>query len=438
MEGMMKLLKSWDPSDSVKIERIINRPALDFFDDKIYKEVEQILRDIREKKEEALLYYTEKFDGVKLLSENLRVKEEEVEEAYSIVGDEDIGAIRKALQKIEKFHKMEKANSWLTTSPSGTILGQIYHPIEKVGVYVPGGTAPLFSTVLMACIPAKLAGVKEISICSPPNSHGKANPYIIIAADLIKVANVYKVGGAQAIAAFAFGTEQIPKVDKIVGPGNLYVTLAKKLVYGFVSIDMIAGPSEILILADRWANSKYIASDLLSQAEHDISSIPILITDSWELAINVNQEINLQLENLKRSQIITSSLSNKGAIILVKDLVEEGVKLINLFAPEHLELLVENPFELLGSIHNAGAIFIGENSPEAIGDYFAGPNHILPTSGTAKFFSPLSVDDFVKKSSLISYGKFSLEKDAEDIAKLAELEGLDAHAQSVRMRITKK
>jgi histidinol dehydrogenase len=384
------------------------------------------------------LYYTEKFDGVKLLSENLRVKEEEVEEAYSIVGDEDIGAIRKALQKIEKFHKMEKANSWLTTSPSGTILGQIYHPIEKVGVYVPGGTAPLFSTVLMACIPAKLAGVKEISICSPPNSHGKANPYIIIAADLIKVANVYKVGGAQAIAAFAFGTEQIPKVDKIVGPGNLYVTLAKKLVYGFVSIDMIAGPSEILILADRWANSKYIASDLLSQAEHDISSIPILITDSWELAINVNQEINLQLENLKRSQIITSSLSNKGAIILVKDLVEEGVKLINLFAPEHLELLVENPFELLGSIHNAGAIFIGENSPEAIGDYFAGPNHILPTSGTAKFFSPLSVDDFVKKSSLISYGKFSLEKDAEDIAKLAELEGLDAHAQSVRMRITKK
>jgi histidinol dehydrogenase len=399
--------------------------------------VERILKDVREKGEEALLYYTEKFDGVKLLGKNLKVKGEEVEEAYRTVREGDIQLIKKALNNIEKFHKMEKVNSWFTTSSSGTILGQIYHPIERVGIYIPGGTAPLFSTVLMAGIPAKLAGVKHISICTPPDSEGKVNPYIIIAANLIDVANVYKVGGVQAIGALAFGTERIPKVDKIVGPGNLYVTLAKKLVYGVVSIDMIAGPSEILILADKWANPKYIASDLLSQAEHDISSIPILITDSWELAINVNQEISLQLDNLVRSQIITSSLSKGGAIILVKNLIEEGVKLINTFAPEHLELLVENPFELIGSIANAGAIFLGEHSPEPIGDYFAGPNHILPTSGTARFFSPLSVEDFLKKSSLISYDKLNLEKNAEDIAKLAELEGLDAHAKSVKIRVKK-
>lgn len=396
--------------------------------------VEEILNNIKEQGNKALVAYTNKFDSENINENNLCVSREEVKQAYELVEEEFIEAIKLAAENIRFFHEKQKKNSWMLTKEKGVILGQNIRPLENVGIYVPGGTAAYPSSVLMNAIPAKVAGVSNVVMVTPPSKDGSINPNILVAADIAGVDKIYKVGGAQAVGALAFGTETIDKVDKIVGPGNIYVAMAKKSVYGYVDIDMIAGPSEILIIADEEGNAEYIAADLMSQAEHDRLASSILVTTSLKLAEEVKEELKKQVENLSRKDIILDSLQNYGVIIIV-DSIDEAIDMSNKIAPEHLELCVEEPFLLLGDIKNAGSIFLGDYAPEPLGDYIAGPNHVLPTSGTARFFSPLSVDDFVKKSSFIHYSKEALLGVGKQVVKLAETEGLTAHANSISVRM---
>lgn len=398
--------------------------------------VQEILDTVREKRDEAVFAYTKKFDGAEISKENILVTEEEVQEAYAQIDENLLRIVRKALVNIETYHQKQMQYSWFDSKPDGTMLGQKVTALHRVGVYVPGGKAAYPSSVLMNIMPAKVAGVEEIIMVTPPGKDGKVNPTTLVAAKEAGATAVYKVGGAQAIAALAYGTESIPKVDKIVGPGNIYVALAKKAVYGHVSIDSIAGPSEILVLADETANPRYVAADLLSQAEHDELASAILVTTSRELAEKVSQETDKFIQELSRGEIIQKSLDNYGHI-LVADNMEDAIDAANEIASEHLEIMTADPYQVMMKIRNAGAIFIGEYSSEPLGDYFAGPNHILPTNGTAKFFSPLSVDDFLKKSSIIAYSREALGEVHRDIEQFAESEHLTAHANSIRVRFEK-
>lgn len=395
--------------------------------------VSEIVNNVKENGDKAVFEYTEKFDHFALNSGNIRVTEEEIKEAYKEIPEDLIEVYRHSAANIRTFHEKQLRQSFIETRPDGSILGQRITPIEKAGVYVPGGKAAYPSSVLMNVVPAKVAGVPKIVMTTPCNKEGKVNAGTLVAADIAGVDEIYKVGGAQAIAALAFGTESIPKVDKITGPGNIFVALAKKAVYGHVSIDSVAGPSEILVLADETANPRYVAADLLSQAEHDELASAILITTSRELAEKVSKEVDGFTETLERREIILKSLSNYG-YILVAENMEDAIAAANDIASEHLEILTKNPYETMTKIKNAGAIFMGEYSSEPLGDYFAGPNHILPTNGTARFFSPLSVDDFIKKTSLISFSKDALEKVHTEIEAFAKSEGLTAHANSIKVR----
>ena len=395
--------------------------------------VKEILDKVKEEKDAAVFAYTAKFDGAELTADTIEVTDAEIEEAYAQVDDTLLTVIRKAKDNIESYHAKQRQNSWFDSKPDGTILGQKITPLHRVGVYVPGGKAVYPSSVLMNVMPAKVAGVDEIIMVTPPGKNGKVSPNTLVAAKEAGVDKIYKVGGAQAIAALAYGTESIPKVDKIVGPGNIYVALAKKAVYGHVSIDSIAGPSEILVVADETANPRYVAADLLSQAEHDELASAILVTTSEKLAHEVSDQVDGFLKELSRAEIISKSLDNYGYILLA-DTMEDLIDVANEIASEHLEIQTKNTFEVMTKIRNAGAIFIGEYASEPLGDYFAGPNHILPTNGTAKFFSPLSVDDFIKKSSIISYSREALQKVHKDIESFAKAEQLTAHANSIHVR----
>ncbi|MBU1152883.1 histidinol dehydrogenase [bacterium] len=429
----MKKLRYWIDKDKKEVNNKIKRDLLSTVNPEIISKVSEIIAEVKENQDQALIKYTELFDQVKLEEEDLRVKEEEFREASKKVEERYCHSLMVAKKNIIDFHERQKVKTWEEKKEKGIILGQRYQPIDKVGIYIPGGRAPLVSSVLMTVIPALVAGVKEIFICTPPNQKREINPYLLMAAKWLGIKNIYKVGGAQAIAALAYGTKIIPAVDKIVGPGNIYVTIAKKLVYGKVSIDMIAGPSEVLILADEKAKAKFVAADLLSQAEHDELSSAVLITTSETLALEVEKEIALQKERCLRKEIIERSLENNGLIILIKD-IPEGIEIINSYAPEHLELCLREPWKYLDEIRHAGAIFVGNYTPESVGDYLAGPSHVLPTSGSARFYSPLSVDDFMTKSSLIYYTQEALNEYKEDIINIANLEGLDAHASAIKIR----
>ena len=403
-----------------------------------YRErVDEIAALIREKGDEGVFELTRRFDGAAIDRESFLVTDDEIEEAYDLVDDDYVVALRAAIDNIDLFHSRQLRNSWMEPDEKGNITGQIFRPLQRVGIYVPGGTAAYPSSVLMNAIPAQVAGVNDIAMVSPPDENGKMNPYTLVAAAELDISKIYKMGGAQAIFALAWGTEIVPKVDLISGPGNIYVTLAKKAVYGEVNIDMLAGPSEILIIADKEADPAYIAADLMSQAEHDILARSILVTDDGSLFDRVEAELKKQVKNLSRREMIVESLENNGAFILTETMYD-ACQVSNLIAPEHLELMVGHPFDYLNRIHNAGAIFMGSNTPEAVGDYYAGPNHILPTGGTARFYSPVTVDTFTKASSIIYYSQEGLEEDADDIIKLAEVEGLTAHANSIRIRKEKK
>ena len=395
--------------------------------------VADILANVKEKGDEALFSYTKEFDKVEVTPETIRVTEEEIEEAYKAVDASLLEVIRKALVNIRSYHEKQRQNSWFTSTENGTMLGQKVTPLNRVGVYVPGGKAVYPSSVLMNIVPAKVAGVPHIVMTTPPGKDGKVNPSTLVAAKEAGADEIYKVGGAQAIGALAYGTASIPKVDKIVGPGNIFVALAKKAVYGHVSIDSIAGPSEILVLADETANAHYVAADLLSQAEHDEMASAILITTSTELAQKVEKEIEGYLKVLSRKEIIEKSLENFGYILIAEDM-DEAIEAANEIASEHMEIVTKNAFEVMMKVRNAGAIFIGEYSSEPLGDYFAGPNHVLPTNGTAKFFSALSVDDFIKKSSNVYYSKSALQEIHKDIIQFASSEQLTAHANSIAVR----
>ena len=395
--------------------------------------VVDILANVKEKGDEALFSYTKEFDKVEVTPETIRVTEEEIEEAYKAVDASLLEVIRKALVNIRSYHEKQCQNSWFTSTENGTMLGQKITPLNRVGVYVPGGKAVYPSSVLMNIVPAKVAGVPHIVMTTPPGKDGRVNPSTLVAAKEAGADEIYKVGGAQAIGALAYGTASIPKVDKIVGPGNIFVALAKKAVYGHVSIDSIAGPSEILVLADETANAHYVAADLLSQAEHDEMASAILITTSTELAQNVEKEIEGYLKVLSRKEIIEKSLENFGYILIAEDM-DEAIEAANEIASEHMEIVTKNAFEVMMKVRNAGAIFIGEYSSEPLGDYFAGPNHVLPTNGTAKFFSALSVDDFIKKSSIVYYSKSALRDIHKDIIQFATSEQLTAHANSIAVR----
>ncbi len=427
----------------MKIERLTAESRKNLLEDLLkrspnqygqYEErVQVILNRVKEEKDQALFAYTEQFDHAKITAETIKVTEEEIQEAYTQVDESLLEVVRKALKNIESYHAKQMQYSWFDSKPNGTMLGQKVTALQRVGVYVPGGKAVYPSSVLMNIMPAKVAGVEEIIMTTPPGPDGKVNPTTLVAAHEAGATAVYKVGGAQAIAALAYGTESIPKVDKIVGPGNIYVALAKKAVYGHVSIDSIAGPSEILVIADETANPRFVAADLLSQAEHDELASAILVTTSEDMANAVNKEIEGFLKVLSRSEIIKKSLENYGHILLAENL-EEVIETANEIASEHLEIVTKDPYQVMMKIRNAGAIFLGEYSSEPLGDYFAGPNHILPTNGTAKFFSPLSVDDFLKKSSIIAYSKEALEAVHKDIETFAEAEQLTAHANSIKVR----
>ena len=399
--------------------------------------VNEIIEKVRQEKDRAIFDYTLKFDHFALNKDNIQVTREEIEEAYSRLDAGLIDVIKKSAENIRSFHQKQLRNSWFDAKEDGTILGMKITPIARAGVYVPGGKAAYPSSVLMNVIPAKVAGVPEIIMTTPPGADGRVNPGTLVAADIAGVNTIYKVGGAQAIAALAFGTESIPKVDKITGPGNIFVALAKKAVYGYVSIDSIAGPSEILVLADETANPRYVAADLLSQAEHDELASAILITTSEALAEKVSAQVDAFVAQLERKEIIQKSLDQYGYILLA-DTLQDAIAAVNEIASEHLEILTSNPFEVMTRIKNAGAIFLGEYASEPLGDYFAGPNHILPTNGTAKFFSPVNVDDFIKKTSIISYSREALEKVHRDIETFAVSEGLTAHANSIRVRFEEK
>ncbi|MDY4692502.1 MAG: histidinol dehydrogenase [Blautia sp.] len=395
--------------------------------------VSEILQNVKTKGDQALFDYTLKFDKAQITRDNIRVTEEEIQEAYDQVDPALLDVIRKALVNIRTYHEKQRQNSWFTSTEEGTMLGQKVTPLNRVGVYVPGGKAVYPSSVLMNIVPAKVAGVSQIIMTTPPGKDGKVCPSTLVAAREAGADVIYKVGGAQAIGALAYGTESIPKVDKIVGPGNVFVALAKKAVYGHVSIDSIAGPSEILVLADETANPHYVAADLLSQAEHDEMACAILITTSSELADKVEKEINEYLKVLSRKEIIEKSLDNFGYMLIARDM-DQAIEAANEIAPEHMEIVTANPFEDMMKVKNAGAIFIGENSSEPLGDYFAGPNHVLPTNGTAKFFSALSVDDFIKKSSIVYYSRSALRDIHKDIIQFANSEQLTAHANSIAVR----
>lgn len=395
--------------------------------------VNEILSEVKNNGDKALFDYTKRFDGVDISRNNLLVTKDEIDEAYKQVDSHLLDVIRSALENIRDYHRKQVRYSWFDSKPDGTLLGQKVTALNRVGVYVPGGKAAYPSSVLMNIVPAKVADVGKIVMTTPPGKDGKVYPVTLVAANEAGVDEIYKVGGAQAIAALAYGTESIEKVDKIVGPGNIFVALAKKAVYGHVSIDSVAGPSEILVLADETANPRYVAADLLSQAEHDEMASAILVTTSSELAEKVSDEVDKFVSNLSRSDIIQKSLDSYG-YILVADTMDEAIDTVNEIASEHLEIVTKNPFDTMTRIRNAGAIFLGEYSSEPLGDYFAGPNHVLPTNGTAKFFSPLSVDDFIKKSSIISYSREALEKIHTDIEDFAKSEGLTAHANSVAVR----
>ncbi|MBM6947487.1 histidinol dehydrogenase [Mordavella massiliensis] len=395
--------------------------------------VARILADVKEKGDEALFSYTEKFDHAKISADTIRVTQEEIREAYSLAGEELVSVIRKALVNIRAYHEKQRQYSWFDSRPDGTLLGQKVTPLQRVGVYVPGGKAAYPSSVLMNVLPAKVAGVEEIVMVTPPGKDGKVNPNTLVAACEAGADVIYKVGGAQAVGALAYGTQSIPKVDKIVGPGNIYVALAKKAVYGHVSIDAIAGPSEILVIADKTANPRYVAADLLSQAEHDELASAILVTTSMELARQVSEEVDGFLAELSRSEIIRKSLDNYG-YILVAETMDDAIAIANEIASEHLEIQTADPWNVMTKIRNAGAIFVGAYASEPLGDYFAGPNHVLPTNGTARFFSPLSVDDFIKKSSIIGYSREALADIHKDIEAFAQAEHLTAHANSIKVR----
>ncbi len=431
---MRKVILSEDTKKDI-LENLLKRSPNSY--GKFEASVAAILADVKEKGDEAVFDYTKRFDGADINAANIVVTKEEIDEAYSLVDEQLVEVIRKALVNIREYHAKQKQYSWFDSTPNGTILGQKVTPLNRVGVYVPGGKAAYPSSVLMNIIPAKVAGVNQIIMTTPPGKDGRVNPGTLVAANEAGVDVIYKVGGAQAIAAMAYGTDSIRKVDKIVGPGNIYVALAKKAVYGHVSIDSIAGPSEILVIADETANPRYVAADLLSQAEHDEMASAILITTSEELADKVSKEIDSFVAELSRSEIISKSLENYGYILIARD-IDEAVETANEIASEHLEIVTKDPFTVMTKIRNAGAIFLGEYSSEPLGDYFAGPNHVLPTNGTAKFFSPLGVDDFIKKSSIISYSREALEPIHEDIIKFANAERLTAHANSIKVRFENK
>lgn len=427
----MRIVKLTDETKNNILEDLLKRSPNSY--GKFEAAVNDILLNVRTNKDEALFKYTKDFDKADINASNIVVTKEEIEEAYTKVDPALVDVIRKSLKNIKEYHEKQKQYSWFDSKPDGTILGQKVTPLARAGVYVPGGKAAYPSSVLMNVVPAKVAGVEQIIMCTPPDHEGKVYPTTLVAANEAGVDVVYKAGGAQAIAAMAYGTESIPKVDKICGPGNIYVALAKKAVFGYVSIDSVAGPSEILVIADETANPRYVAADLLSQAEHDEMASAILITTSSELANKVSAEIDGFLKELSRSEIISKSLDNYGYILLVDD-INEAVSVANDIASEHLEIVTKDPFNVMTKIKNAGAIFLGEYSSEPLGDYFAGPNHVLPTNGTSKFFSALSVDDFIKKSSIISYSREALEAIHNDIENFAVAEHLTAHANSIKVR----
>ncbi len=430
----MKILDSQQNDVGSELKRIINRGETVTED--IAATVKEIIERVRKEGDPAVIEYTEKFDKLKLGLKDIRVSPEEIKQAYSNVEAKKVDSLKLAADNIRSFHEKQKHTSWVSQEADGVMVGNLIRPIRSAGVYVPGGKASYPSSVLMNVIPAQVAGVEHLLMCCPAPG-GNLNPYTLVAADIVGVTEIYRIGGAQAVAAMAYGTASIPKVDKIVGPGNIYVATAKRFVFGQVDIDMIAGPSEILVIADHTADPVYVAADLLSQAEHDELASSLLVTNSRELAEKVNGEIEQQLAALSRKEITRKSLDRFGALIITNNL-QEAAEISNSIAPEHLELAVEKPFELLAMIKNAGAIFLGHYTPESIGDYIAGPNHVLPTGGTARFFSPLSTDSFLKKSSLIFYPRESLDKVADAVLQIAEVEGLDAHGNTIKVRMSKK
>ncbi|ADL68122.1 histidinol dehydrogenase [Thermoanaerobacterium thermosaccharolyticum DSM 571] len=425
---MIKIYDFSNSIDNTVIKNLTNRSKLENKD--VESTVPEIIYNVKMHGDRALFDYTLKYDGIGIDDKNIMVEKREIDDAYSKVDKEFISALRNAIKNITEYHENQRQKTWLDFK-GGIVYGQKIRPLEKVGIYVPGGTASYPSSVLMNSIPAKVAGVDEIVMVTPVKAG--LNPFVIVAANEVGINKIYKIGGAQAIAALAFGTESIPKVDKIVGPGNIFVAMAKRAVYGYVDIDMVAGPSEVLIVADESGNPTYLAADLLSQAEHDAMASAVLITTSKSIAEKVAEEVSRQTLYLERKDIINKSLEDYGAIIIVNNL-EDALNIANEIAPEHLELDIKNPFEMIGMVKNAGAIFLGENSPEPLGDYIAGPNHVLPTSGTSRFFSPLSVDDFIKKMSILYYDENSLKNVSDDIVRLAEAEGLTAHANSIKVR----
>ncbi len=425
---MIKILNNMDTN---KLQQILSRNNTE--KNEVQQTVDNILYDIKQNGNEALFRYAKQFDGISLDEQSIKVTEQDLEYAYSQVSPEFIKVIQKSAERIRNFHQKQKINSWLEPSENGEMLGQLIRPMEKVGIYVPGGKASYPSSVLMNAVPAAVAGVSRIIMATPTQKNGKITPATLVAAKEAGVTEIYKVGGAQAIAAFAYGNTCIPKVDKICGPGNIYVALAKKSVYGQVNIDSIAGPSEILVVADESANPVYVAADMLSQAEHDEMAAAMLVTNSLTLAQEVQKQLQLQTEYLERKDIIQKSLEQYGFILIAKNL-KEACHFANTIAPEHLEICIKEPFSLLPYIKNAGAIFLGEYTPEPLGDYMAGPNHVLPTGGTARFFSPLSIDDFIKKSSILSFQKEALLDLSDDIITFAQAEGLTAHANAIQVR----
>ena len=437
-ETTMKIYNYPSKSAEKKIASIINRGL--GFKKKDYQSVKRILQDVRKNGDKALIKYVNRFDSPDLSIDSIKVTRGEIDAATKKVDRTFVRSLNRAISQIKAFHKQQLSKSWINTDRHGVFLGQIVNPVDAAGVYVPGGkggNTPLVSSVLMGAIPAKIAGVNHISMATPPTKDGSVNPHLLVAAQKVGVDAIYKIGSAWAIAALAYGTETVKKTDVIVGPGNIYVTLAKKIVAGTVGIDMIAGPSEILIVADTNANPEFIAADLLSQAEHDALASAVLVTNSGQLAKSVAKAVDEQLGDLMRKDIAMESLTGYGAIMITSD-IDTAIKLSNQIAPEHLELHVKEPFEYIGRIRNAGAVFLGDYTPEPVGDYIAGPNHVLPTAGTARFASALSVDHFIKKTSLIHYSRDAFMDEAKDIIRLAEIEGLDAHANSVKIRLKSK
>jgi histidinol dehydrogenase len=428
---MIQFIDLRSNKDSDIFNKLAARSQLNYGDTQ--NRVSDIVNNVKLNGDKAVLEYTNMFDKVELCPDNLKVSQIEIEEAYEKVDKELVEVIKRARKNIAHFHEKQLEKSWFTTGDDGIILGQLYNPLEVVGIYSPGGTAAYPSSVLMNAVPAQVAGVKRIVMVTPPGGANGINPAILVAANEAGVNEIYRIGGAQAVAALAFGTQTIPKVDKIVGPGNIYVALAKRMVYGYCDIDAIAGPSEIMVLADENANPRFVAADMLSQAEHDAIASALLVTTSERIASEVQKELNIQLNQLPRKEIAEKSLKDFGAIIVVDDL-ESAINVANKIAPEHLELCVNEPFGLISYIKNAGAIFLGNYSSEPLGDYFAGPNHVLPTSGTARFFSPLNISEFMKKSSIISYSKKALLNVKDDVIMFAEAEGLKAHANAIRVR----